>query len=132
MGIAWDRDSKSYQRIKNRYKNKRLEAFTTINAEHNLCLPKEWLEAEAEAYGRQARQDLALAQAQAQLEELQAKANKYNAQASVQEASAQVLQAEANALESTPHKGEQNESKALNHAQKLMQFNPKKAAADMR
>lgn len=52
MGIAWDRDSKSYQRIKNRYKNKRLEAFTTINAEHNLCLPKEWLEAEAEAYGR--------------------------------------------------------------------------------
>lgn len=52
MGIAWDRDSKSYQRIKNRYKNKRLEAFMTINAEHNLCLPKEWLEAEAEAYGR--------------------------------------------------------------------------------
>lgn len=52
MGIAWDRDSKSYQRIKNRYKNKRLEAFTTINAEHNLCLPQEWLEAEAEAYGR--------------------------------------------------------------------------------
>lgn len=52
MGIAWDRDSKGYQRIKNRYKNKRLEAFTTINAEHNLCLPKEWLEAEAEAYGR--------------------------------------------------------------------------------
>lgn len=52
MGIAWDRDSKSYQRIKNRYKNKRLEAFTTINAEHNLCLPQVWLEAEAEAYGR--------------------------------------------------------------------------------
>lgn len=52
MGIAWDRDSKIYQRIKNRYKNKRLEAFTTINAEHNLCLPQEWLEAEAEAYGR--------------------------------------------------------------------------------
>lgn len=52
MGIALDRDSKSYQRIKNRYKNKRLEAFTTINAEHNLCLPQEWLEAEAEAYGR--------------------------------------------------------------------------------
>lgn len=52
MGIAWDRDSKSYQRIKNRYKNKRLEAFMTINAEHNLCLPQEWLEAEAEAYGR--------------------------------------------------------------------------------
>lgn len=52
MGIAWGRDSKSYQRIKNRYKNKRLEAFTTINAEHNLCLPQEWLEAEAEAYGR--------------------------------------------------------------------------------
>lgn len=24
----------------------------TINAEHNLCLPQEWLEAEAEAYGR--------------------------------------------------------------------------------
>lgn len=52
MGIAWDRDSKSYQRIKNRYKNKRLEAFMTINAEHNLCLPQVWLEAEAEAYGR--------------------------------------------------------------------------------
>lgn len=52
MGIVWDRDSKSYQRIKNRYKNKRLEAFMTINAEHNLCLPQEWLEAEAEAYGR--------------------------------------------------------------------------------
>lgn len=52
MAIALDRDSKSYQRIKNRYKNKRLEAFTTINAEHNLCLPQEWLEAEAEAYGR--------------------------------------------------------------------------------
>lgn len=89
-------------------------------------------QAQAHAPLEQARQDLALAQAQAQLEELQAKANKYNAQASVQEASAQVLQAEANALESTPHKGEQNESKALNHAQKLMQFNPKKAAADMR
>lgn len=52
MGIAWERDSKSYQRIKNRYKNKRLEAFMTINAEHNLCLPQVWLEAEAEAYGR--------------------------------------------------------------------------------
>lgn len=91
-------------------------------------------QAQAQAPLEQAQKDLALAQAQAQLAEIEAKANKYNAQAAVQNASAQVLQAE---LESpTSDKGDKKESKqeskGLNHAQKLMQFNPKKAAADMR
>lgn len=90
--------------------------------------------AQAQAPLEQAQKDLALAQAQAELAEIEAKANKYNAQAAVQTASAQMLQTElANpqSEQSDKPKSEQ-ESKALKHAQKLMQFNPKKAAADMR
>ena len=82
--------------------------------------------AQAQAPLEQAQKDLALAQAQAELAEIEAKANKYNAQAAVQTASAQMLQTELANPQS------EQESKALKHAQKLMQFNPKKAAADMR
>ena len=65
----------------------------------------------------------------------------------MQEASAQTIAAElttqarqqlAHTAHATPpseqsdKKESKQESKGLNHAQKLMQFNPKKAAADMR
>lgn len=51
MAIAFDKNSKTYQRIKNRYKNERLKQFTQINTAHSLGLTQEWLEREADAYG---------------------------------------------------------------------------------
>ena len=51
MAIAWDKNSKSFKKIKNRYKNERLKHFNNINQAHKLALPQEWLEQEAEAYG---------------------------------------------------------------------------------
>ena len=62
----------------------------------------------------------------AQLAEIEAKANKYNAQASVQQASAQAITTELAAQDSPT----QDNSKAQNRANKLMQFNPKKLASD--
>lgn len=50
MAIAFDKNSKTYQRIKNRYKNERLKQFTQINTAHSLGLTQEWLEREADAY----------------------------------------------------------------------------------
>lgn len=50
MAIAFDKNSKTYQRIKARYKSERLKHFTHINQTHSLALPQEWLETEADAY----------------------------------------------------------------------------------
>ncbi|WP_407379487.1 hypothetical protein [Helicobacter sp.] len=50
MAIAFDKNSKTYQRIKNRYKSERLKQFTQINTAHSLGLTQEWLEREADAY----------------------------------------------------------------------------------
>lgn len=93
-------------------------------------------QAQSQAPLEQLQQQLHIAQLKAQIQELESKANKYNAQANMQQASAQTIQAELareakQELAGVPQEALQD-TKAQKRANKLMQFNPKKLASDMR